>query len=394
MEPLRHNQLADGIFPQYFIDDAPTRATVTWTPAMPTSTETIRQTLLTLTISDGRHRLADLAAIDGIALDPDGMLRVSLAVDPGQGPVLEDLRQAAERALHNLPGISASSVILTARRKPGAEANQPRPASAGPHHGSNEPVNLPDIRHIIAIASGKGGVGKSTVAANLAVAMASRGLKVGLLDADIHGPSVPTLIGVDGKPSVNADKRIVPIEAHGIRAMSIGYMIEPGQALIWRGPMLQGALMQLLRDVAWGPLDLLILDLPPGTGDVQLSLSQKLGLSGAVIVSTPQDLALIDARRAMAMFDKLSVPLLGLIENMSVFTCPHCGHDSHIFGHGGAEQEAASRGLPFLGAVPLTMALRELADSGEPAVAARPDDPVSRAFGAIADTLAAQLVAR
>ncbi|MBV6632075.1 MAG: Mrp/NBP35 family ATP-binding protein [Alphaproteobacteria bacterium] len=275
-----------------------------------------------------------------------------------------------------------------AGKKPAPQAAQPASTQAPAGDGT---LAFPNVRHIIAVGSGKGGVGKSTVAMNLAAAWQRLGWTVGLMDADIYGPSVPTLTGMDGRPDLTEDKRIAPMDADGIRTMSIGNMTKPGQALVWRGPMVQGALMQMLRDVEWGSLDALIIDLPPGTGDVQLTLSQRLKLTGAVIVSTPQDLALIDARRAMAMFERVAVPVLGLIENMSVFCCPSCGHESHIFGHGGAASEAEAQGLPFLGEVPLTMPLRELADQGKSIVRELPEDPATESMMAVASTLQAAL---
>ena len=224
--------------------------------------------------------------------------------------------------------------------------------------------SLSEVSHIIAVASGKGGVGKSTTTVNLAFALTQLGYKVGILDADIYGPSLPTMMGLSNKPDVTADKKLVPAMAHGIACMSIGLLIPADAPMVWRGPMVQGALMQLLKDVSWGKLDVLLIDMPPGTGDVQLSLAQQASLSGAVIVSTPQDIALIDARKGLAMFDKVAVPILGIIENMSVFSCPKCGHESHIFSHGGAMETAIQLGVAFLGEIPLTLEIRKCADSG------------------------------
>ena len=238
------------------------------------------------------------------------------------------------------------------------------------------------MKRIIAIASGKGGVGKSTVAANLAVALAQEGKRAGLLDADIYGPSQPRMMGVSERPKSPDGKTILPLHAHGVTLMSIGLMLKEGEAVIWRGPMLMGALQQMMGQVAWGELDALIVDLPPGTGDVQLTLSQKYPITGAIVVSTPQDVALLDARKAMDMFEKTRVPVLGLIENMSAYVCPNCGHEAHIFGHGGARAEAERLGLPFLGEIPLDIAIRLSGDGGTPVVAARPDGPEARAFRA------------
>lgn len=302
--------------------------------------------------------------ITGLQIGEDGHVVFMIEVDPARGAAMEPLRQSAEDAVAALPGVKKVSAILTAERA--MQDNVPDP------HGMNKnpPLKLP-IKKIIAVASGKGGVGKSTVAFNLAVALARAGKKVGLLDADIYGPSVPRLSGIgDRKPTQDAENKVIPLEAHGLKIMSIGFLIEEDKALIWRGPMVQTAIYQMLRDIAWAtdadPLDYLIIDMPPGTGDAQLTLAQKVPVTGAVIVSTPQDLALIDARKAIAMFEKTNVPVLGIVENMSVYVCPECGHEDHIFGHGGAADEARVRGVPFLGAIPLTIEMRKQSDAGQP----------------------------
>lgn len=285
-----------------------------------------------------------------------------LEVDPQEGPALEPLRQQAEEAVKAIAGIGKVDAILSAQKQ----------SSSDPHGmNKNPPLSLP-IRHIIAVGSGKGGVGKSTVSFNLAVALAAKGMKVALLDADIYGPSVPRLAGIAGqKPQTNDAGKLVPLEAHGIKLMSMGFLVEEEKAMIWRGPMVQTAFYQMLRDVDWtggqGDLDVLVIDLPPGTGDVQLTLAQKVPVTGAVIVSTPQDLALIDARKAIAMFEKTSVPVLGIVENMSTYICPHCGHEDHIFGHGGARAESEKQGVAFLGEIPLNSAIRSDSDEGRPA---------------------------
>jgi ATP-binding protein involved in chromosome partitioning len=245
---------------------------------------------------------------------------------------------------------------------------------------------------IIAVASGKGGVGKSTVAANLAIGLSKVGLRTGLLDADIYGPSVPRLLGIRDKPESDG-KKLKPIETFGIKTMSIGFLVNEEEAVIWRGPMVMSALTQMLNDVSWAPLDVLVVDMPPGTGDAQLTIAQRVPLKGAVIVSTPQDLALIDARKGLAMFQKTQVPVLGIIENMSTFVCPHCGHESHIFGHGGARQVANRIGVPFLGEIPLVPAIRETSDSGTPITASKPESPEARAFVAIAQKIAEKIAA-
>ncbi|MCB9963961.1 MAG: Mrp/NBP35 family ATP-binding protein [Rhodospirillales bacterium] len=307
--------------------------------------------------------------IEGLHIDEAGNVQFALQVDPARGAELEPLRQQAEQAVKNLKGVARVTAILTAERKP-ASAPPPPAAGADPHGMQKNPRldDLP-IKYIIAIASGKGGVGKSTIAVNLARAFRRKGLRTGLLDADIYGPSVPKLTRTEGQKPLTRNDKLIPLETDGLKIMSIGFMVDPAQAVIWRGPMAQTALYQMLRDVAWGtpkePLDVLIIDMPPGTGDIQLTLSQKVPVSGAVIVSTPQDIALIDARKAVDMFQKTSVPILGLIENMSVYTCQNCGHTDHIFGQDGAKAEAQKLGVPFLGALPLQRDIRLKSDAGE-----------------------------
>jgi ATP-binding protein involved in chromosome partitioning len=256
------------------------------------------------------------------------------------------------------------------------------------------PVGVPGVEHIIAVASGKGGVGKSTVAVNLAISLARLGLRVGLLDADIYGPSVPRLLDITEKPQTDG-KKIVPVDKYGIRAMSLGFLLKEDEAAIWRGPMVQSALMQLLNDVTWGsveaPLDVLVLDMPPGTGDAQITITQRVPLKGAVIVSTPQDIALIDARKGVAMFQKVHVPILGIVENMATFICDNCGHEHHIFGHGGARDVAAKIGAPFLGEIPLVPRIRETSDAGTPISASAPESAEAKAFLAVAEKVKAAL---
>ena len=291
--------------------------------------------------------------IEGLQIEKDSV-RFALVVDPALGPALENLRLSAERVVSAVPGVKQVTAVLTAEKKTAGKMSEA--AKMDPHGmAKNPPLALP-IKRIIAIASGKGGVGKSTVAFNVAVALSRAGLAVGLLDADIYGPSVPLLSGVRGRKPETSNGMLQPISAHGLKLMSIGFMVEDEAPLIWRGPMVQTALYQMLRDVAWGtsvePLDILIVDMPPGTGDAHLTLAQKVPLDGAVIVSTPQDLALIDARKAVEMFRKVGVPILGLIENMSIYLCENCGHEAHIFGHGGARVEAERLSVPFLGGNP------------------------------------------
>lgn len=317
----------------------------------------------------------------------DGHVRFAVEVAAARGAQAEPLRAAAEAAVQALPGVVKVTAVLTAH----SETEPPKSPHAPRERKTPAPTPVDGVRNIIAVASGKGGVGKSTVSANLALALAAQGLKVGLLDADIYGPSVPKIFGITNGPE-EADGKLIPIEKFGIRTMSIGFMIEDGQAMIWRGPMVQTAITQMLRQAAWAPLDVLVIDLPPGTGDAQLGIVQNVTLTGAVIVSTPQDLALIDARRAVAMFRTTHTPVLGLIENMSGFVCPHCGTLTPIFGQGGAESSARQDGLDFLGAVPLTLRLRETSDGGTPIVATDADSAEAQAFFAIAATLKHKLV--
>ena len=308
---------------------------------------------------------------------------------------MEPVRAAAQAAVEALPGVASVSAILTAHSSETQPSRTSTPADPPPDLGGGakkpaEPASkkIDGVDRIIPIASGKGGVGKSTVAANLAVSMVAQGLRVGLLDADVYGPSQPRMLGISGRPSSPDGKTILPLRNHGVTAMSIGMMVPEGEAVVWRGPMLMGALEQMLRQVEWGRLDVLLIDLPPGTGDVQLTLAQKAEVTGAVIVSTPQDVALLDARKAMDMFKKTETPVLGLIENMSSYICPNCGHEAHIFGHGGAKAEAEKLGLPFLGEIPLDLDIRLASDGGAPIVAAKPSSPQARAFMDVAGRLA------
>jgi ATP-binding protein involved in chromosome partitioning len=348
--------------------------------------------------------LTQANVLSAIAVN-DGKVFFSINVDAAEARAWEDVRTAAERAVRALPGVTNAMIALTAERKPGAAPQAPRQAPGPgvapvsshrpPHSPAGSPMarqaEIPGVAAVIAVASGKGGVGKSTTALNLALGLKAVGLKVGLLDADIYGPSVPRLTGIHEKPELNDDRKMIPIERFGLSIMSIGFLVEEDTAMIWRGPMVMSAITQMLRDVAWGTLDVLVVDMPPGTGDAQLTLAQNVPLKGAVIISTPQDLSLIDARRGLAMFKKVNVPVLGIIENMSYFQCPHCGTRSDIFGHGGARHEAERLGVPFLGEVPLHMAIRETSDAGNPVVVSEPDGPHAAIYRAIANQVREQL---
>ena len=356
--------------------------------------------------------LGEISSPDGVPLPAtgklseivaaDGKVFFSITVDAGAVEQWETVRERAERAVRALPGVESVMVALTAERAAGAA---PRPQAASPRaraqaapgghggghgsghgggHGAPSPAGVPGIAAIIAVASGKGGVGKSTTAVNLALALRELGLKVGILDADIYGPSMPKLLGIRERPESASGNRLRPIERYGMPVMSIGFLIEEETPMIWRGPMVMSALTQMLREVEWGTLDVMVVDMPPGTGDAQLTMAQQVPLKGAVIVSTPQDLALIDARRGIAMFRRVNVPVLGIVENMSTFICPHCGSHSDIFGHGGARREAERLGVPFLGEVPLDIAIREKSDAGSPVVSAAADNPLAQYYRDIA----------
>jgi ATP-binding protein involved in chromosome partitioning len=354
----------------------------------------IVEALAGVTGPDGETPLPRSGAIGGLT-QRDGKIYLSIIVDAAQAARAEPMRKAAQDALTRLPGVVAAIVTLTSERAPGAPARAA--AQAHPHQPGAKtaprprvPESVAGVRHIVAVASGKGGVGKSTTAANLAIAMAQEGWRVGLLDADVFGPSAPRLFGLTGKPEVK-DQFLIPLVAFGVKVISIGLLIDEEAPVVWRGPMVMSAVTQMLREVAWGELDALIVDMPPGTGDVQLTMAQSAPLSGAIIVSTPQDLALLDARRGVAMFDKVSIPVLGIIENMSYFICPLCLGRSDIFSHGGARREAEKRGVPFLGEVPLDIVIRETSDAGRPIVASAPDSPHAAVYREIARATIARL---
>jgi ATP-binding protein involved in chromosome partitioning len=326
-----------------------------------------------------------LGMVSGVVVR-DGNVGFALEVDPSEAAAKEPLRAACERAVMALPGVTSVTAVLTAER---AAGGAPRPA-AGPAPRSQPPQGhdsrggLPGIGAIVAVASGKGGVGKSTTSVNLALALARLGQRVGLLDADIYGPSQPRMLGITGKPRSLDGKKLLPMENYGVRVMSMGFLVDEDAPMIWRGPMVQSALQQMLGDVAWGELDVLVVDLPPGTGDAQLTMAQRVPLAGAVIVSTPQDIALLDARKALNMFRKVDVPVFGIVENMSYFLCPSCGHRSEIFSHGGARAIAERYGVDFLGEIPLDLTIREDTDAGRPPVVSQPDGPQAAAYLAVA----------
>lgn len=351
---------------------------------------------------DLEGNIVDLGLVSEIFI-ADAKVYFSLTVPAARAQELEPLREAAERATKTVPGVEGAMVALTASKEPGSTPPPPRPApqaAAQAHsHAPTKPAqpqgkpktDVPGIATIIAVASGKGGVGKSTTAVNLALGLQATGLKVGILDADIYGPSMPRLLGISGRPEQLEGRILKPMENYGLKVMSMGFLVAEDTAMIWRGPMVISALNQMLREVAWGELDVLVVDMPPGTGDAQLTMAQNVPLAGAVIVSTPQDLALIDARKGLNMFNKVNVPVLGIVENMSFFICPDCGGRHDIFGHGGARDEAERIGVPFLGEVPLAMPIRETSDAGMPVVATAPDGPHAKIYLEIAANVRARL---
>jgi ATP-binding protein involved in chromosome partitioning len=351
----------------------------------------VLKALEAVTGPDGKTPLPRSGAIAGLTVR-DGKAYLAIAIDPKRSMELEPMRAAVEDAAKRVAGISSAIVTLTSERPQGSGAPpQSAAREPGPRaQAARAQREIPGIARIIAVASGKGGVGKSTLAANLALGLAAEGWRIGLLDADIYGPSVPRLFGINRKPELEG-RILKPIAVHGIAIMSIGFLVEETTAMVWRGPMVMSALTQLLREVAWGERDCLVVDMPPGTGDAQLTLAQNVPLAGAVIVSTPQDLALIDARRGVAMFQQTEVPILGIVENMSYFLCPHCGARTDVFAHGGARHEAERLGVPFLGEVPLDIVIRANSDAGRPMVAAEPESAQAQAFRAIARKVKASL---
>ena len=347
----------------------------------------VEQALSGVELPDSGTNVVGAGLIDGLIVK-DGHVQFALVIERAQAEKMEPVRRAAEQAVKGIPGVLSVTAVMT--------AHQPQQADRPPPEQPQQPQQqarelLPQVGAIVAVASGKGGVGKSTTAANLALSFRAMGLRTGMLDADIYGPSLPTLMGITDRPTSPDGKTIIPMEAFGVTCMSIGFLVPPDTAMIWRGPMVMGALEQMMGDVQWGPQDVLVVDMPPGTGDAQLTMSQRVPLAGAVIVSTPQDLALLDARKGLNMFRKVEVPVLGIVENMSYFLCPHCGERSDIFTHGGAQKAAMEMGVDFLGEVPLDMAIREGADTGKPIVASDPDGAHAQAYRAIAENIWAKV---
>lgn len=346
---------------------------------MPLTREAVLETLGNIIDPISRKDIVTAGLVRALTIN-DGAVRFVLEIDPARAKKMEAVQAQATSDLQTLKGVSDVSVVMTAH----SSAPPPPDLGGGKKAEPSGPQKIPGIDRIIAVASGKGGVGKSTVSANLAVALAAEGRKVGLLDADVYGPSQPRMLGISGRPSSPDGTTILPLRNHGVTLMSIGLMTREDEAVVWRGPMLMGALQQMMTQVQWGKLDVLIVDLPPGTGDVQMTLAQKADVTGAIIVSTPQDVALIDARKALDMFDKLGTPILGMIENMSTHICSQCGHEEHVFGHGGVALEATKLDTPLLGEIPLHIDIRLASDGGAPIVVSKPNAPHAQAFRTIA----------
>ena len=354
---------------------------------MPASRETVQAVLKTIADPVRGGDILSSGVVRALNVDAAGAVRFVMEIPGNAGTAYGAARTEAETALRATEGVTAVSVVLTAHSEKAPPPDLRGPRAAAEPQG---PQGIPGVAHIIAIASGKGGVGKSTVASNLACALAQQGRRVGLLDADVYGPSQPRMLGVSGRPASPDGKTILPLRNHGVTLMSIGLMTNEDQAVVWRGPMLMGALQQMLMQVQWGALDVLLVDLPPGTGDVQMTLAQKARVDGAIVVSTPQDVALLDARKGIDMFRQMNVPLLGMIENMSTHVCSACGHEEHVFGHGGVAAEAAKLGVPLLAEVPLDLQIRLASDGGAPIVVSAPDSAQAQSFHAVASALVAR----
>jgi ATP-binding protein involved in chromosome partitioning len=352
------------------------------------SEEQVLNALKSVSHPDTDKDIVSFGMVSGLVIK-DGNVGFSLEIDPRQAQTFEPLRQEAEDAVDGIPGVLSVTAVLTAHKQ------TPQKQKDAPQQGGSQQAQtkqaVPGIKHIVAVASGKGGVGKSTVATNLALALKASGHSVGILDADIYGPSQPRMMGITGRPESPDGERLEAMENYGVKVMSMGFLVPEDSPMIWRGPMVMSALQQLMRDVNWGELDVMIVDMPPGTGDAQLSMAQDVPLAGAVIVSTPQDIALLDARKGLNMFRKVEVPVLGIVENMSYFACPHCGERTDIFGHGGAREEADRLGVDFLGEIPLHLTIRETSDGGNPIVVSEPENTHSIAFRAIGDLIWSKL---
>ena len=350
----------------------------------PVTADQIKAVLANIADPSQNKDIISLGMLDGITVS-DNKVMVTLAVPPHRGPAMEPLRQQIEAAIRKLDGVVAATVVITAHNNASAQAHKPTDKTEATP--AIEKTLNSSVRRFIAIASGKGGVGKSTTATNLAIALKLEGLRVGLLDADVYGPSQPRMMGVSGRPQAVGGDMVAPLENYGVKVMSMGLLVPDETAMIWRGPMVQSALTQMLNAVVWGELDVIVIDLPPGTGDIQISLAQQVNLAGAVIVSTPQDIALLDVVKALTMFDKAEVKVLGFIQNMAVWVCPDCGRKDHIFGEGGAAREAEKRNISMLGEIPLSMNIREASDEGKPIVVAEPKSPQAAEYRRIARQL-------
>ena len=333
--------------------------------------------------NDNGQDVVSLGMISGVVVR-DGNVGFAIEVDAAEGAAAEPLRKACKSAVEAVSGVLSVTAVLTADRPAQRSDSTPDQNATSQSAPLPDSQGIPGIATILAVASGKGGVGKSTTAVNLAVAMSSGGARVGLLDCDVYGPSIPRLMQLSGQPGTSGDSKLLPMKNYGVKCMSMGFLVEEDTPMIWRGPMVMSALEQMLRDVHWGELDILVCDLPPGTGDAQLTMAQRVPLTGAVVVSTPQDIALLDVRRGIAMFEKVDIPVFGIIENMSYFVCSHCNERTNIFSHGGARETAAKLGADFLGEIPLAAEIRETSDAGEPIVLARPQSSHSAAYRGIA----------